>query len=104
MKTSATIHKIENLGNRTNVTFNVSGEHNELATLLNKITAIERKYNAQSNIYSNKSSLVFDKKGDLIGTAIGNSGGTITFHSHSCNHEEAAKELENLLNSVGNEN
>lgn len=100
MKLFANIHKVENHENRTNVTFNIGGNHNEYVELFNKVVAIERKHNAQSNLYSNKSSLVFDKKGNVIGLTDGNTGGTVTFHSHSCNHIDAANELGELLNSV----
>jgi len=101
MKAFANIHKIENFENRSNVTFNIGGSHNDYVELFNKIVAIERKYNAQSNIYSNRSSLIFDDK-EVIGLTDGNSGGTITFHSHSCDHKAAAAELETLLTLTKN--
>jgi hypothetical protein len=100
MKVFASIHNVDHLDNRSKVTFNIGGNHNDYVELFNKVVAIERKHNAQSTIYSNKSSLVFDKNANLIGLTDGNSGGTVTFHSHSCSAKEAAIELIELLESV----
>lgn len=46
---------------------------------------------------SNASHLRYDAKGDVIGFTNGNSGGTITFHSHSCEPKKAVEELLNEL-------
>ena len=100
MKVFANIHNVDHLENRSKVTFNIGGNHNDYAELFNKVVAIERKHNAQSTIYGNKSSLVFDKSANLIALTDGNSGGTVTFHSHSCSAKEAAIELIELLESV----
>jgi hypothetical protein len=91
------INNVEHLKNRSNVTLNILGYGNEHVEICNKITAICRKYNAQQNIYSNTSHLIFNKRGDVIGFANGNSGGTITFHSHSCEPQKAVEELLNAL-------
>lgn len=88
------VFNVEHLDNRSKVTFNIGGNHIDYVELFNKIVAIEKKYNAQSTIYCNKNSLVFDKNANVIG------GGTVTFHSHSCNPKEAANELVKLLESV----
>lgn len=100
MKVFATINAIEHFDNRSNINFNIGGNHTDYVTLHNKVTSIASKYNAQTNIYSNKSSLVFDNKANVIGLTDGNSGGTITFHSHSCSPKDAVLELENLLKSA----
>jgi hypothetical protein len=97
MKATATIHSVEHFENRSNVTLNISGYGDEYVIMCNKVTAICRKYNAQENIYNNASHLKYDKEGNVIGFTNGNSGGTITFHSHSC---EPKKAVEELLNEV----
>lgn len=100
MKVFANIHNVEHLDNRSKVTFNIGGNHNDYVELFNKVVAIERKHNAQSTFYSNKSSLVFDKNANVIGLTDGNSGGTVTFHGHSCTPKEASHELVELLKSI----
>lgn len=100
MKAFATIHYIEHFDNRSNVSFNLEADHKEYVNIMNRITNIERKYNAQSNIYQNRKSLIFDKHVNVVGTTYGNCGGTITFHNHSCDPKKAAKELIELLESI----
>lgn len=100
MKLTANIHNVEYFENRTKVSFDFSGNHNDYVTLANQITEIERKHTAQSTLYRNRSSLVFDNKGNVIGLTDGKSGGTVTFHSHSCDTEKSSNELISLLQSV----
>ena len=100
MKVFTSIKNVEHFDNRSKVTFNVSGNHNDYVSILNQISIIERKHNAQSMIYKNRNSLIFDKNGKVKGLKNGDSGGTITFHSHSCNPKKATKELVELLESV----
>lgn len=99
-KLKTNIHNVEHFENRTKVSFDFSGNHSDYVTLANQITEIERKHTAQSTLYSNSSSLVIDNKVNVIGLTDGKSGGTITFHSHSCDPKEAASELISLLESV----
>lgn len=95
--------KISTYNNRTAVTFNLVAFGNDFVIKSNQITHLSKKYNAQEMLFSNQSHLKFDNKGNIIGYNSGNSGGTITFHSHSCNHQEASQELINLLLSFGME-
>ena len=95
--TTVTIQNVKHFENRSNVTLNISGYSNEYVEICNKVTAICRKYNAQKNIYNNTSHLKYDRQGNVIGFNNGNSGGTITFHSHSCEPKKAVEELLNEL-------
>lgn len=90
--------------NRTNITFNVIDFGNLFTDKMNQIHFIAKKHNAQVNVYSNASHLKFDKNSNIIGFDFGNAGGSITFHSHSCDHESAASELISLLESYGYKN
>lgn len=90
--------------NRTNVTFNIQGFGSELIKKLNAISAISIRYNAQVNVFENKASYTFRESTtgeNLARPEWGNTGGTITFHSHSCDHATAAIELIDLLISFG---
>ena len=100
MKVQTKVHNVVHLDNRSTVTFNVEGHHNELLTLMNKIFRLSREHNAQETIYCNQDSLKYDKKGDVIGLCVGNEGGSITFHAHSCNPKQAAYQLLKLLHSA----
>jgi hypothetical protein len=91
-------------GNRTCVTFTFQLKGSNHVRLSNKITEICIKYNAQQHIYSNVSPYRYDKRGNVIGEQLGSSGGTVTFHSHSCNHRKAAAELIELMEANGLKN
>lgn len=88
-------------GNHINITFNISGVGDNLTKLINPVNAIAKKHNAQLNLFQNKSSYKTDKNGNIMSPQLGNSGGTITFHSHSCDINEAADELVVYLQSIG---
>ena len=94
-----TINSVEHFENRSKVCIQVQGEHNEYVTAINAIHAIAKKYNVQDMLFENRSSLIYNKLGNAIGFTHGNTGGTITFHSHSCNPKEAAQELINFANN-----
>lgn len=100
MKLHAKIHSIEHLENRSKVSFAIAGNHSDYVELFNKIVQIERVNNAQSTIYNNKSSLIFDEKGNVTGLSDGKSSGTITFHSHSCLPKQASESLIKLLTEL----
>lgn len=91
--------EIKSYDNRTCVTFNVTGYGSEFALRYNAVTAIAKKHNAQQMLFTNKNYFTTNSKGNYSGDSFGDSGGTITFHSHSCNHKEAAQELITLLES-----
>ena len=100
MKVQTKVHNVAHLSNRSTVTFTVQGHHNELTKLLNKIDRLRKAHNAQVTIFCNEDSLKYNKRGDVVEVGVGNEGGSITFHSHSCNPKEAASELVKLLHSV----
>jgi hypothetical protein len=87
--------------NRTSVTFTVNGFGNELIKQMNEINTISNKYNAQVNLFNNKPAFKSNVDGKLLAPQFGSSGGTITFHEHSCEHVKAAMELIELLESYG---
>lgn len=96
--------KILTYNNRTLVTFNIEAKGNAFVDMSNQITALARKHNAQSMLFENKPAFIFGKlpNGETgCAASMGNEGGTITFHSHSCNHSAASQELINLLLSFG---
>lgn len=101
MKLIANIHSIEEFFNRIKISFDFSGEYNDYVNLYNKIIAIKEKYNCQSTLYTNKSGLIFDNKGNVVGLTNGKTSGNIVFHSHSCNMKEGSNELISLLESNG---
>ncbi len=83
--------------NRISVTFTAKND----TTILNKINEIVKKYNAQDNLYNNEigaKTLSHDRTHFIDNKGI---GGTVTFHSHSCDHAVASKELIALLESQG---
>jgi len=92
------INSKESFENRTIFNITVSGKHDEYVTALNKITAFGKKYNAQEALYENKSSLRFNKNGDVIGLTNGHTSGNIIFHSHSCDHFKVADEFVKFIN------
>lgn len=92
--------KISTYDNRTTVTFNIQGIGSRLAEKINPVYKITDKHNAQVMLFSNVSPWKYDKKGNIIGEQLGDTGGTITFHSHSCEHSEAANELVTYLKSL----
>lgn len=87
--------------NRTCVTFNLTGVGAALIHKENKVTEICRKHNAQDMLFENISPYKKNRLGEIIGAQLGNTGGTVTFHSHSCNHVDAANELIEYLVSIG---
>jgi len=93
MKAFVSINDVENLANRSNVGINITGKGNEFVALCNKVTALCKKHNAQENLTTKASHLERNKMGEIVGYSNGNCGGTITFHSHSCDPEIAVKEL-----------
>ncbi|MDR0872244.1 MAG: hypothetical protein LBN27_02095 [Prevotellaceae bacterium] len=93
------ISAVNHFDNRSNVTLHVTGEHNAYVTALNAIHAICKKHNAQENIYENRSALKSNRLGNVIDLTHGSSGGTVTFHSHSCDPKAAVQELVNLANN-----
>lgn len=93
--------KISTYSNRTLVTFNVVAYGEEFTRQRNEIYRLCKRYNAQEMLFANRSCIRYNTKGEAIGYTTGNSGGTITFHSHSCDHAAAAAELVALLRSFG---
>lgn len=93
--------KITIADNRTNVTFTLQSIGNSLTEKSNQIHAICKRFNAQENLFNNRSSFKTDKHGNAISPQLGSIGGTVTFHSHSCDHITAANELVLLLESFG---
>ncbi len=93
--------KISTYDNRTAVTFNIEAFGDEFVMKSNAVKQISKKHNAQYMLFGNRSHLKQNLKGEFIGYDLGNSGGTITFHSHSCDHKQAAQELIDLLISWG---
>lgn len=92
--------KISTYDNRTCVTFNVIEKGGKQIEFLNKIHKITSRHNAQQMLFDNVSPWKYDKKGNLIGEQFGDTGGTVTFHSHSCNHMDAANELIDFLKTI----
>lgn len=90
--------------NKTTVTFTVMSFGNTHVDQINTINNISKKYNAQVMLFNNISHLKLNKHGNLIGFQIGSTGGTITFHSHSCDHNSASFELIGYLESLGYKN
>lgn len=84
MKATITINKVEHLDNHSTVGINIVGIGNDYTKLFNKVDAICKKHNAQDGMYEKSTN---DNR---------ESGGAITFHSHSCNPKEAVEELTNL--------
>lgn len=87
--------------NHINITFNVIGKGNSLIESINSIYEIAKRNKAQSNLFENRSSWKHDTNGDIVGETIGNIGGTITFHNHSCDIVAATNELTAALQSFG---
>lgn len=100
MKTVISVHNILYYPNRICVTLNIHGPRNDFVNACNKVSDICKKHNAQEHLFCNESHLVHDRNGDVVGFKNGNSGGTITFHVHSCVPENAFNELNNCINSL----
>jgi hypothetical protein len=93
--------KISTYENRILVTFNILGVGNELSHKYNNVCEISSKYDAQQMLFQNVSNWKRDKNGEIIQSQMGNIGGTVTFHSHSCDINTASNELIQYLKSIG---
>lgn len=93
--------KISTYKNRIAITFNLSGIGNEMTNKYNAVCKISSKHNAQQMLFENKSNWKRDKNGVIIEAQLGNIGGTITFHSHSCDINTASNEMIEYLKSIG---
>lgn len=91
--------KVRFAKNRVTVSFKVSLFGNDCVNTLNNIDSICKTYNAQSNIYNNKSPWIKDGNGNDI-AQIGSFGGAVTFHSHSCDPMQAYKVLFNYISHL----
>lgn len=93
--------KVKYTEKNVSVTFNISGLGNELIKRVNEVNALAKKHNAQKNIFENKSPFrtTYNPKTvqEITTARIGDYGGTITFHDHSCKPYEAYQELIELL-------
>lgn len=90
--------------NSTSISFNVIAAGNDSAIIYNEILGLCRKHKAQDAIFENSSPWVFDKSGEIIGSKLGNFGGTITFHSSLCDKDEASKEMIGYFEDMGYKN
>ena len=84
--------KVRFAKNRVSISFEISLSGNDFVNTLNNINSICNKYNAQKNIYQNKSPWTKDSEGNDI-SQIGSFGGAVTFHSHSCDPMQDYKVL-----------
>lgn len=96
----AQINNIEHFQNRSKISLNIVGQHNKLVEAKNKIDLYAAQHKAQTMLFDNINSMVFDNKSDIKGLKNGDIGGTIVFHSHLCNPIEALNGLIEIINSI----
>lgn len=89
--------KIIHYSNRIAITFKIGNEY------ANEISRICKKYNAQDGLYDNQiaSTTLSHDRSHWIKGGEPIIGGTITFHSHSCDPLIATLELITFLKSKG---
>ena len=91
------VKHVEYHPNHSNVCFNFYGFGNDHVIFSNAITAFCKKYNGQDNLYVNVYSFKYDRTSRILGPQMGNTGGTVTFHGHSCAHVDVMKEFLQLI-------
>ena len=93
--------KITHFNNRTSVTFTLTGVGAEHVRNVNKVYEIAGKHKAQCALFQNTAPYKYSSKGELFGEQLGSHGGTITFHSHSCDHTSAGRAIAETLAKLG---